>query len=194
MYSTYSTRTTDEWIALLAEQQALIKRLSWHTTLNMLTSAGLHEAIRTLPEGRYTIVFADIDRLRDINRVTGNHLRSNRYLAAGLKVRDGEIAGQLLGDEFIFILAENGPSGRRRRGHSANAFVARIARQLAGQPLLQSERYALAAAHGCHVSQARLSATFSTMSGVRAHDVMQAIEWLSGDVLRLKAERDEVMV
>lgn len=169
----------------------VIRRLRWSPTLNMLNSAGLHEAIRTLPtDTTYTVVFADIDKLKDLNRATGNHLRTNRYLTAGLQVRDSEIAGQLLGDEFIFIVSEHTPGGQRRRGHSANAFVARIARQLAGQPLTVSERYALAAAQRCPVEAARLSATFSAMSGVRAGDVMDAIEWLSSDVLRLKAERD----
>ena len=39
-----------------------------------------------------------------------------------------------------------GEAADRRHEDSCDAFVARIARQLAGQPLLQSERYALAAA------------------------------------------------
>jgi len=171
----------------IQEQQALIRRLSWHPTLNMLNSAGLHEAIRTLPtDTTYTVAFADVDRLKDINRATGNHMQTNRYLAAGLQVRDGEIIGQFLGDEFVAIIDEHS----RDEDANPDAFVARIARQLAGQPLTVSERYALAAAQGCAVEDARLSATFSTMSGVRAGDVMQAIEWLSKDVLAMKQERD----
>ncbi len=174
-------------LSIIQEKQALIRRLSYNESLGMLNPAGLHEAIRTLPEGRYTVIFADVDRLKVLNSATGSHCKTNRYLAAGLARRHGEIVGQLYGDEFIYILDEQ----TMRDGDSPDAFIAYIARQLAGQPLTISERYALAAAHGCSVEQARLSATFSAKSEVRAGDVMDAIEWLSSDVLRLKAERDE---
>lgn len=166
----------------------LIHRLTYNESLGMLTPAGLAEAIRTLPtDTTYTVVFADIDRLKILNSVTGNHMQTNRYLRAGLAVRDGEIAGQLLGDEMVFIIAEHS----RNEEISPDAFVARIARQLAGQPLTISERYALAAAQQCHVSQAKLSATFAAHSGVTAGQVHSVIERLSCDVLAAKAARDE---
>lgn len=174
-------------MSTIIDQQLLIAQLRWNDSLGMYNHAGLMHAIATLPsDTTYTVVFADIDRLKALNSATGNHLKTNRYLATGLQVRKGEIAGQFAGDEFIFILAENS----RNEDANPDAFVARIARQLAGQPLTISERYALAAAHGCPVDQARLSATFSAMSGVKSADVAQAIEWLSSDVLTLKAERD----
>lgn len=180
---THSTTTCQDCQA----KDDLIRRLSWNEGLGMLTSAGLHQAIGALPsDTTYTVVFADIDRLKTLNTATGNHLRTNRYLRAGLAVRDGEIAGQLLGDEIVFILDEH---SRDEDAHP-DAFVARIARQLAGQPLTISERYALASAQGCSLDQARLSATFATQSGVSAGQVQRAIEALSCDVLRLKAERD----
>lgn len=166
----------------------LIARLSFNEGLGMLTPAGLAEAIRTLrSDTTYTVVFADVDKLKVLNSVTGNHMQTNRYLRAGLEVREGEIAGQLLGDEFIFLIDE------QSRGEQSNpdAFVARIARQLAGQALTISERYALAAAQGVHVSRARLSATFAAHSGVRAGQVHSIIERLSCDVLSQKAQRDE---
>ena len=105
---------------------------------------------------------------------------------AGLKVRDGEIAGRIHGDEVVYILDEHS----RDEAPDAHAFVARIARQLAGQPLSISERYVLAAAQGVHVSQAKLSATFATQSGVAAHEILTAIETLSSDVLLMKSRRD----
>lgn len=166
----------------------LIARLSFNESLGMLTPAGLAEAIRTLrPDTTYTVVFADIDKLKVLNQVTQNHLQTNRYLRAGLAVRYGEIAGQLLGDEIIFILDDQA----RDDETNPDAFVARIARQLAGQPLLQSERYALAAAQHCHVRDAKLSATFAAHSGATAAQVPSVIERLSCEVLTLKAQRDE---
>jgi hypothetical protein len=77
----------------------------------------------------------------------------------------------------------------RRDDDDPETFVAFIARQLAGQPLIQSERYALAAAQGCHVSEARLSATFATRSGLTAAQVPGVIEVLSKEVLELKGAR-----
>ena len=176
---THCTTTIDEL-------EATIERLRWNDELNMLNSAGLREAIRQLPEGHYTVIFADIDRLKIINSATGSHCKTNRYLAAGLAVRSGEIAGQLYGDEILFILNE----ASRDEQPDAHAFVARIARQLAGQPLTISEKYILAAAQGVHVSQAKLSATFATQSTVAAHEILSAIETLSSDVLLMKSRRD----
>ena len=179
MHTAHATTTIEEL-------HATIRRLRWNTELNMLNSAGLHEAIRQLPAGHYTVIFADIDRLKTINSATGSHCKTNRYLRAGLAVRDGEIAGQLYGDEIIFILNENSRAGET----DAHAFVARITRQLASQPLTISERYMLAAALGVHVSHAKLSATFATQSNVAAHEILSTVEQLSSDVLLMKSRRD----
>lgn len=166
-----------------------IRRLRWNDELGMLNNAGLMDAIRGLPRGNYAVVFADIDRLKTLNTATGSHFATNRYLADGLRVRQGEIAGQLFGDEIVFILNE------QSRGEDAQpaAFTRRIARQLAGQPLRSSERWMLAAAQGCSFDQARLSATFASASGVQASAVLATIEQLSIDVLALKAARDRGM-
>ena len=177
---THCTTTIDEL-------EATIRRLRWNDELNMLNPAGLHEAIRQLPEGHYTVIFADIDKMKAINSATGSHCQTNRYLCAGLAVRSGEIAGQLYGDEFIYILDEQS----RDEMLDAHAFVARIARQLAGQPLTISEKYILATAQGCHVSHAKLSATFATQSTVAAHEILSAIETLSSEVLLMKSRRDQ---
>ena len=164
-----------------------LREARWDAALNMYRPAGLAYTIRTRPaDTTYTIVLCDIDRLKDINSATGNHIQTNRYLAAGLTVREGEVVGQLFGDEFLFILDEQS----RDTETDAHAFIARIARQLAGQPLTISERYALAAAQGCHVSQAKLSATFATQSSVAAHAIMSTIEQLSTEVLHTKKVRD----
>ena len=164
-----------------------LDRLRWNDELGMLNNAGLREAIRQLPAGHYTIIFADIDKMKAINSATGSHCQTNRYLAAGLARRHGEIAGQLYGDEFIYILDEQ----TMRDGDSPHAFIAFIARQLAGQPLTISERYALAAAQGVHVSQTKLSATFATKSSVAAQEILEAIETLSSEVLLMKSRRDQ---
>jgi GGDEF domain-containing protein len=187
LYQNTSTDLIAELRAEIAATRATIRRLQFNESLGMLTAAGLAEAIRTLPnDTTYTVVFADIDKLKVLNNVTRNHLQTNRYLAAGLARRHGEIAGQLLGDEFVFILDDQA----RRDGDTPDAFIAFISRQLAGQPLTISERYALAAAQKCHVSEARLSATFATMSNVSARQVEGAIEQLSCQVLAMKARRD----
>lgn len=188
MNTRYSTDLIVDMQTEITMLRATITSLRWNSTLKMLRAAGLDEHIRTLPDATYIVVLCDIDRLKTINAVTGNHCQTDRYLRAGLKVRKGEIAGQLhdCGDEIAFIL----PATTRGRPTNPDAFVARIARQLAGQPLTISERYALAAAQRCPVAQAKLSATFACLSNVAADDVMTAIEQLSCQVLAMKAKRD----
>lgn len=172
MNTLYSTTSTDLIADLHAEiraTRALIARLSWDTGFAMLNGAGLIEAIRTLPNTTtYTVVFADIDNMKRVNSLTGSHCQTDRYLAAGLAVRYGEIAGRIHGDEIVFLLDDQA----RDRETESRAFVARIARQLAGQPL-------------------PLSATFATQIGVSAGQVPSIIERLSCEVLLLKAARDE---
>jgi len=194
MHARYRTTTSSDLIAELraeiAETRATIARLQWNTTLNMYRAAGLEEAIRTLDSTTtYTVVLCDVDRMKAINGATGNHVQTDRYLADGFAMRYGEIAGQLheKGDEFCFVIDDQA----RDVETDPNAFVARVTQQLAGQPLTISERYALAAAHGVPVSQARLSATFATQSNVSAADVPAAIEALSCQVLAMKSQRDQ---
>ena len=166
-----------------------IRMLRWNPTLNMLRAAGFDEAIRRLPDTTtYTVVICDIDRLHAINSATGSYDQTDRYLAAGFAVRHGEFAGQLHDkcDEIGFVINEQA----RDTETDPDAFVARIARQLAGQPLTISERYALAAAQRCHVSEARLSATFATQSGLTAAQVPGVIEVLSKEVLDMKNARN----
>lgn len=172
---THSTRTTDELLALIRTQAQRIQDLGWNEDLNMFNNAGLHDAIAQLEPGAHTVIFCDIDRLKTINSVTGSHVQTNRYLRDGLRVRRGELAGQYLGDEIIFVLPKDA---------DAAGFCARITRQLAAQPLSQAERTALELIDGVG---ARLSATFAwDVTG----DVWTAIERLSCSVLRQKAQRD----
>jgi len=158
-----------------AELEQQIARLSWNDSLNMYNRAGGLEAIRGLPEGFYTVIFADVDRLKAINSATGSHLQTNRYLAAGLRVRRGELAMQFLGDEFVFVLAADA---------DADAFIARITRQLAEQPLTDGERATLAP-----YGASRLSATFAGRRQVRKQDISLAIEDCSIEVLAKKGAR-----
>lgn len=174
MTSPYCNRTNAELEALLRERDARIESLTWNDELGMLNQAGLHDAISALAPGEHTIIFADINRLKVINSVTGSHLQTNRYLRDGLRVRRGELAGQLLGDEFVFILSAHADCA---------AFCARITRQLASQPLSQAERLALEVADG---PGARLGATFAWATSC---DVWSAVEGLSRTVLAQKAQR-----
>lgn len=175
MYQTHSTKTPDELLTLIRQQEQRIAALVWNDGLGMLNAAGIEDAIASLPAGTYTVVFADIDRLKAINCATGSHVQTNRYLRDGLRVRRGELAGQLYGDEILFVLPE---------GADAAAFCARITRQLAEQPLSSAERAALEALDG---PGARLSATFAW---VETDDVWSAVAALSCDVLAQKAQRD----
>lgn len=172
----YSTRSPEELLAFIIAQQETIRRLSWNSELNMHNAAGLRDAIAGLSPIAYTVVLCDIDRLKAINAATGSHVQTNRYLRDELRVRKGEIAGQLYGDEFLFILADECDPA---------AFCARIGRQLADQPLTYSERSMLEAVAG---HGARLSATFAYQTHVT--DIWTAIEQLSADVLAQKAVRD----
>jgi GGDEF domain-containing protein len=176
MTTLHSTRTTEELLALIRQQQARIVALTWNDELAMLNQAGLRDAVASLPDASYTVVLCDIDRLKTINSATGSHMQTNRYLRDGLRVRRGEIAGQLYGDEFLFVLED---------GADVTAFQARIGRQLAQQPLGQAERAMLESVAG---PGARLSATFASAAGVT--DVWAAVEQLSIDVLAQKARRD----
>ena len=168
-------RSTEELLLLIRQQDHRIQSLIWNDDLGMLNKAGLHDAICCLEAGEYTIVFADINRLKHINSVTGNHTITNRYLRDGLRVRRNEIAGQYLGDEFVFVLSADA---------DAVGFCARIGRQLAEQPLSHAERTALEMIDGIG---ARLSATFAFE---RTGDVWAAVERLSVEVLNQKARRD----
>ncbi len=177
MALTHSTtqRSTDELLALICEQRQRIESLLWNDDLGMLNNAGIRDAINRLDPGIYTVVLADINRLKTINSITGNHAQTNRYLRDGLRVRCGEVAGQLYGDEILFVLPSHA---------DAAGFCARITRQLAQQPLTHAERSALELIDGIG---ATLSATFACE---RTEDVWQAVERLSANVLTQKAKRD----
>lgn len=153
-----------------------IARLERDDIIDMYSAAGGYRAIDRLPAGVYAVVFADIDYLKKLNTATGSHFRSNRYLAAGLRVRTGELAMRVMGDEFAFVLA-NG-----RCIADPQAFIARLARQLAAQPLLDAERAMLPGG--------RLSATFAWRANVAQPNIRATIEALSADVLAQKARRD----
>lgn len=151
-------------------------------SLGMLNRNGgkLLILVLTLPLwllGGYTLVFADVDRLKQLNKVTGNHFQTNRLLKNGFRLRWGELGWQVFGDELAFLIIGDG-----------HAFCQRIARQLAAQPLSEAQRAALAAMEGCRPEEARLSATYAVVTGMRS--ISQALEHGSQEVLRKKAERD----
>ena len=147
----------------------------WNPLLDMYNLAGGLAAIAALPVGRYAVVFCDIDRLKTLNSATGNHVQTNRYLSAGLKVRAGEIAFQFLGDEIAFILTD------QRGVADPRAFAERIAAQLAAQPLTEQER--------AMIDSAALSATFDWCAGVSRTEILACLEQLSIAVLAQKRAR-----
>ena len=124
-----------------------------------------------------TLVFADVNRLKKINEVTGNHLLTNKLLKGGFRVRRGEWAWQIFGDELGFLIWGDGA-----------LLVARLTRQLADQPLTLVQRRVLADADGVSVEDAHLSATFAIVTDVR--HIGRALSDGSADVLKQKAERD----
>jgi hypothetical protein len=124
-----------------------------------------------------TLVFADVNRLKRINEATGDHLLTNSLLRGGFRVRFGEWAWQIYGDEMGFIIWGDG-----------TAFVARLSRQLAAQPLTEVQRRVLIDADGVD----HLSATFSIVTNVR--NIGRALSQGSRDVLAQKAQRDAAKV
>ncbi len=120
-----------------------------------------------------TLVFADVNRLKKINEATGNHMLTNALLRGGFRVRLGEWAWQIYGDEIGFIIWGDG-----------QAFKVRISRQLAAQPLTEMQRRVLMDADGVDY----LSATFSIVTNVR--HIGRALERGSREVLAQKAQRD----
>jgi hypothetical protein len=120
-----------------------------------------------------TLIFADVNRLKKINEATGDHLLTNSLLRGGFRVRLGEWAWQIYGDEMGFIIWGDG-----------TAFVARLSRQLAAQPLTDIQRSVLINADGVD----HLSATFAIVTNVR--HIGRALSQGSRDVLAQKAQRD----
>jgi hypothetical protein len=123
-----------------------------------------------------TLVFADVNRLKKINEATGNHMLTNALLRGGFRVRFGEFAWQVFGDEMAFVIWGDGA-----------AFVRRLTRQLAAQPLTLTQRAVLAEADGVPIERARLSATFAV---VQTRNIWKALGMASTDVLAQKARRD----
>ncbi len=120
-----------------------------------------------------TLIFADVNRLKKINEATGNHLLTNALLKGGFRVRFGECAWQVFGDEFGFIIWGDG-----------QAFIQRIARQMATQPLNMAQRRVLLDTDGVDY----LSATFAIIPNVR--QINTALRRGSAEVLAQKAKRD----
>lgn len=179
--TTVSHSSTDLITALRSEitmLQATIARINWNPTLRMYRASGLTAAIEALPSTTtYTVVVCDINDMHGLNNATGSWDQTDAYLATGLAVRYGEIAGQLhqKGDEYGFVLDDHTRDHTRDLADDhdtdPDGFVGRIALQLASQPI-------------------PMSATFATESGVSASDVWSAVERLSREVLSMKKERD----
>lgn len=172
-------------VALSAMQAGIIIRLCRDAHLDMWNHHGGRLIILALSLpmrliGGYTLVFADVNRLKQLNSATGNHFATNRMLYAGLRVRLGEFAWRIWGDEFAFLIRGDG-----------QAFCGRIARQLASQPLTREQRAAIAAVEGVELEQVVMSATFAVYPDVR--NPLAALERASADVLAKKAARDAAL-
>ena len=155
----------------------IIVFLCYDPSLGMLNRSGgrLLVLILALPCLLFgaTLVFADVNRLKKINEATGDHLLTNELLKNGFRVRAGEFAWQIFGDEIGFLIWGDGA-----------AFVGRLTRQLAAQPLTEAQRRCLADADGTDC----LSATFS--APIRTRSIGRALSRGSRDVLAQKAARD----
>jgi hypothetical protein len=160
---------------------AIIGFLCYDPSLGMFNRSGgrllaLIMAVPCLLIGA-TLVFADVNRLKKINEATGNHLLTNKLLKGGFRVRRGEFAWQIYGDELGFLIWGNGV-----------ALVARLTRQLADQPLTLVQRRVIADADHVDIDAACLSATFAIVTNVR--HIGRALSAGSADVLKQKAQRD----
>lgn len=157
---------------------ATIVFLCYDPGLGMLNRSGgrLLALILALPCLLFgaTLVFADVNRLKKINEATGDHLLTNELLKNGFRVRVGEWAWQIFGDEFGFLIWGDGA-----------AFVLRLERQLAAQPLTKAQRLVLIDADGVDC----LSATFS--APIRTRSIERALARGSRDVLAQKSIRDK---
>lgn len=154
------------------------QQLRWNPFLSMLNQAGFLHAIDMLPTDRlYTLIFCDVDKMKALNTATQCHQKTDAYLRAGFAVREGEIAGQIHGDELAFILEE--PCHPIR-------FEYRIRRQLRELRLNNEERRALFGASG----RAYITAMFAHQRGLRPSEMRSALDTLSTNVLAQKAERD----
>ncbi len=162
---------------------ATIGFLCYDPSLGMFTRAGgrLLVIVLALPCLLFgaTLIFADVNRLKKINEATGNHMLTNVLLRGGFRVRPGEFAWQVFGDEFGFIIWGDGA-----------AVVARLTRQLAAQELTDRQRLVIALADGVAIEDARLSATFSVP--IKTRNIGKALERGSKDVLAQKKQRDSV--
>ncbi len=160
---------------------AIIIFLCYDPSLGMFTRAGgrLLVLVLALPCLLFgaTLVFADVNRLKLINNATGSHMLTNVLLRGGFRVRPGEFAWQIFGDEIGFIIWGDG-----------QAFVARLTRQLATQELTDAQRAVIATADGVAIEDAKLSATFS--APIKTRNIGRALECGSKDVLAQKAQRD----
>jgi GGDEF domain-containing protein len=160
-----------------ARLHALVTSMGRNPFLDMLNQAGFLHAIDALPDRLYTLVFCDVDKMKAINTATGCHQKTDAYLRAGFRVRAGEVAGQIHGDELAFILDE--PA-------DAMGFERRIRAQLRAVRLGVEERRKLLTAG----TNPYISATFAHKRALRPAEMRAALDELSIDVLTQKARRD----
>lgn len=156
----------------------VMDRLRWNPFLGMLNQAGFLHAVDTLPEDRlYALVFCDVDKMKIINTATGCHQKTDAYLRAGFRVRAGEIAAQIHGDEVAFVLDE--PC-------DVSGFEGRIRRQLRDVRIGEEERRRMVNAG----ARPYITAMFAHQRGLRPSEMRAALDTLSMDVLAQKARRD----
>jgi len=106
MHTTHHTRTTAEWIALLAEQNALIADLSHDPGFGVPTAAFTRRQIDRLPAGRVGIAVGDIKNLKQWNSATGSQERTDELFRPALHVRDTDVlilGKRDSGDQFILV-------------------------------------------------------------------------------------------
>lgn len=131
--STIVHRTTDDLLAEIAEQNALIAELSHDPGFGVPTAAFTRRQIDRLPSGRVGIAVGDVRNLKQWNTATGSQERTDDLFRPAFQVRSSDVlifGKRDGGDQFILV------------AHDVKGAVGRIAAQLQDAPVTDAERRA----------------------------------------------------
>ncbi len=168
MYQTYCTRTTEDWIALVTEQNALIAELSHDPGFGVPTAAYTRRQIDRLPSGRVGIAVGDIRNLKQWNTATGSQERTDELFRPALQVRTSDVlifGKRDGGDQFILV------------GHDVQGAVWRIRMKLFHAAATGAERAAYV--RGVYIKQFGpwLGRVLNRTRGVAGINAFPEIDW-----------------
>jgi hypothetical protein len=133
MTTLHSTRTTEELLARIREQEALIAEYSIDPGFGVPNAAPTRRAIDRLPPGRVGVAVGDIKNLKQWNTACGSQERFDDLFRPALQVRASDVlilGKRDGGDQFILV------------GHNARGATERIAERLAHAETTEAERAA----------------------------------------------------